>query len=93
VPLSFWIVSCFLDDVANNSKIKEEPSEGRIQTPSDYKDLHEKHANKHVSGCGVVIKIKTSAPPYVKAKHHLQMSPTLSSQVSSNLIVHHSISS
>jgi hypothetical protein len=41
-PLSFWIVLCFLDDVIDNSKIYEEPSDGVIQTPSDYQALHEK---------------------------------------------------
>jgi hypothetical protein len=41
-PLSFWIVLCFLDDVINNSKIYEEPSDGVIQTPSNYQALHEK---------------------------------------------------
>jgi hypothetical protein len=41
-PLSFWIVLCFLDDVTDNSKIYEEPSDGVIQTPSDYQALHEK---------------------------------------------------
>jgi hypothetical protein len=35
-PLSFWIVLCFLDDVADNSKIYEEPSDSVIQTPLDY---------------------------------------------------------
>jgi hypothetical protein len=41
-PLSFWIVLCFLDDVTDNSKIYEEPSDGIIQTPSDYQALREK---------------------------------------------------
>jgi hypothetical protein len=41
-PLSVWVVSCFLDDVADNSKIYEEPSDGVIQTPSDYQSLREK---------------------------------------------------
>jgi hypothetical protein len=41
-PLSFWIVLCFLDDVVDNSKIYEEPSDGVIQTPSDYQALCEK---------------------------------------------------
>jgi hypothetical protein len=40
--LSFWIVLCFLDDVADNSKIYEEPSDGVIQTPSDYQALRDK---------------------------------------------------
>jgi hypothetical protein len=40
--LSFWIVLCFLDDVADNSKIYEEPSDGIIQIPSDYQASHEK---------------------------------------------------
>jgi hypothetical protein len=40
-PLSFWLVLCFLDDVADNSKIYEEPSDGVIQTPSDYQALCE----------------------------------------------------
>jgi hypothetical protein len=41
-PLSFWIVLCFLDDVADNSQIYDEPSDGIIQTPSDYQGLHDK---------------------------------------------------
>jgi hypothetical protein len=41
-PLSFWIVLCFLDDVADKSKIYKEPSDGVIQTPSDYQAVHEK---------------------------------------------------
>jgi hypothetical protein len=41
-PLSFWIVLCFLDDVTDNSKIYEEPSDAVIQTPSDYQALREK---------------------------------------------------
>jgi hypothetical protein len=41
-PPSFWIVLCFLDDVADNSKIDEEPSDDVIQTPSDYQALCEK---------------------------------------------------
>jgi hypothetical protein len=41
-PLSFWIVLCFLDDVVDNSKIYEEPSDGIIQTPLNYQALHEK---------------------------------------------------
>jgi hypothetical protein len=40
--LSFWIVLCFLDDITDNSKIYEEPSDGVIQTPSDYQALCEK---------------------------------------------------
>jgi hypothetical protein len=41
-PPSFWIVLCFLDDVADKSKIYEEPSDDVIQTPSDYQALGEK---------------------------------------------------
>jgi hypothetical protein len=41
-PLSFWIVLCFLDNVADKSKIYEEPRDGVIQTPSDYQALREK---------------------------------------------------
>jgi hypothetical protein len=41
-PLSCWTVFCLLDDVTDNSKIYEEPSDGVIQTPSDYQGLHEK---------------------------------------------------
>jgi hypothetical protein len=41
-PLLFWIVLCFLDDVVDNSKIYEEPSDGVIQTPSDYQATCEK---------------------------------------------------
>jgi hypothetical protein len=41
-PLSFWIVLCFLDDVIDNNKIYEEPSDGVMQTPLDYQALHEK---------------------------------------------------
>jgi hypothetical protein len=41
-PLSVWIVLCFLDDVAGNSKIYEEPSDSVIQTPDDCQALHEK---------------------------------------------------
>jgi hypothetical protein len=41
-PQSFWIVLCFLDDVTDNSKIYEEPSDGVIQTPLDYQALREK---------------------------------------------------
>jgi hypothetical protein len=41
-PLSCWIVLCFLYDVTDNSKIYEEPSDGVIQTPSDYQGLHDK---------------------------------------------------
>jgi hypothetical protein len=41
-PLSFWIILCFLDDVTDNSKIYEEPSDDVIQTPFDYQALHEK---------------------------------------------------
>jgi hypothetical protein len=41
-PLSFWIVLCFLDDVVDNSKIYEEPSDGIIQTPLNYQSLREK---------------------------------------------------
>jgi hypothetical protein len=41
-PLSFWIVLCFLDDVVDNSKIYEEPSDGIIQTPLNYQALREK---------------------------------------------------
>jgi hypothetical protein len=42
-PLSFWIVLCFLDDVVDNSKIYEEPSDDVIQTTSDYQALREKN--------------------------------------------------
>jgi hypothetical protein len=38
----FWIVLCFLDNVADKSKIYEEPSDGIIQSPLDYQALHEK---------------------------------------------------
>jgi hypothetical protein len=41
-PLSFWIVLCFLDDVIDNSKIYEEPSDGVIQAHPDYQALREK---------------------------------------------------
>jgi hypothetical protein len=41
-PLSFWIVLCFLDDIIDNIKIYEEPSDDVIQTPSDYQALREK---------------------------------------------------
>jgi hypothetical protein len=76
----------FLDDAPDNGEINEEPSEGGIQSPSDYQGLREKCASKHVSGCSIVVKIKISALPYVKVKHHLQMSLTLSRHAS-NLIV------
>jgi hypothetical protein len=35
-PLSCWIVLCLLDNVPDNSKIYEEPSDGVIQTSTDY---------------------------------------------------------
>jgi hypothetical protein len=41
-PISSWIVLCFLDDVTDNSKIYEEPSDGIIQTPPDYQGLCDK---------------------------------------------------
>ena len=41
-PLPFWIILCFLDDVIDNSKIYEEPSDGIIQTPPDYQGLCDK---------------------------------------------------
>jgi hypothetical protein len=59
--MSFWIILCFLDDVADNSKIYEEPSDDVIQTPSDYQGLRDKmrqqtrlrvqrcHQNKDIS--------------------------------------------
>jgi hypothetical protein len=49
VPLSLWIILCFLDDVADHSKIYEEPSDGGIQTPFDYQGLHEKHTPANTS--------------------------------------------
>jgi hypothetical protein len=46
-----------------------------------------KRASRHISGCSVVSKIKTSIHPYVKVKHHLQMSLTLNNQVPSYFII------
>jgi hypothetical protein len=46
-----------------------------------------KRASRHISGCSIVVKIKTSAPPYIKVKRHLQMTLTLSSQVPSYFIM------
>jgi hypothetical protein len=45
-PLSCWIVLCLLDDIAENNKIYEEPSDGVIQSPSDYQGLHDKTHQK-----------------------------------------------
>jgi hypothetical protein len=92
-PPSFWIVLCFLDDVADKSKIYEEPSDNVIQTHSDYQALGEKTRQQTVSGCSIVGKIKISVHPYVKVKHHLQMSLTLRSQVPSYFIIQAAVSS
>jgi hypothetical protein len=52
-----------------------------------------KCVSKHVSGCNIVIKIKTPISLYVKVNHHLHMSVQLGSQVSSNFIVQLAVSS
>jgi hypothetical protein len=92
-PLSCWIVLCFLYDVTDNSKIYEEPSDGVIQTPSDYQGLHDKMCQQTHLRVQHYHQNKTSVPSYVKVNHHLQMSLQLSSQVSSNFIIQPTVSS
>jgi hypothetical protein len=83
-PLSFWIVLYFLDDVANNSKIYEEPSDSVIQTPTDYQPSCEKMRQQtrlRVQHCrqnkDISLSIRKSQTPFTDVSNTQQLGTVL----------------